>query len=235
MLLLASHASAALLEITVTGTIAGGSDSDGSVFGLGAGANPAGQTIRIVFTIDTTRAPSDIAPGSDVGNYVTELFSGAVDASKNFIQTTWVVNGISRSSFLPTLEQRDAVTLFDDVQGGTDSIGLRDFSTDGPSISQIDRSFQVALLPIFSSADILDGDALQQSPGNLSATSGVLSCGQCIGSWVDNTGGKHESAAWSLDPNSLTLSYRVLPAPEPNLAALLGAAAVALAARRTRR
>ena len=126
---LASPAAATLLEVTVTGTIDAGHDLDGSVFGLGPNGNPAGLPVMVVFLIDTTKAPADSSPASNFGNYDSQLYSGGTDPSRNFIQTTWMINGIARTSFQPNRDQIDQAIINDGVQpGGSDDYRIRDGS-----------------------------------------------------------------------------------------------------------
>jgi hypothetical protein len=227
---LASPAAATLLEVTVTGTIAGGNDLDGSVFGLGANGNPAGLSVAIVFVIDTTKAPADSFPASNFGNYDSQIYNGGTDARRNFIQATWMINGIARTSFQPNRDQIDQVIINDGVQpGGTDDYRIRDGSYDG-SLTTNDRLFYVTITAFVSATNLFTGDVLEQPLGSLNAQGTSQSCGQCAGFWEDHTNGKNEQANWYLSQTGLAISYRVVP--EPALAGLLGAGALGFALRR---
>jgi hypothetical protein len=226
---LASPAAATLLEVTITGTIAGGGDQDGSVFGLGPNGNPAGLPITIVFLIDTAKAPADSSPASTFGNYDSQIYNGNTDPSRNFIQATWLINGIARTSFQPNRDQIDQVIINDGVQpGGTDDYRIRDGSYDG-TLTTNDRLFYVTITAFVSSTNLFTGDVLEQPLGSLNAQGTSQSCGQCAGFWEDHTNGKSERASWYLSQTGLAISYRVVP--EPSFALLLGASALAFALR----
>lgn len=229
---LASPASAALLEVTISGTIASGFDQDGSVFGLGPGGDPTGLPISIVFVIDTARAPGDAMPSAAFGHYDAQRYNGLVDPAVDFLRATWTVNGISRSAFAPTRDQVDTVTINDSAAaGGTDSYSIRDGSWDG-SLTTNDRLFYVTLTAIVA-PDLTTGDALEQPFTSLNAVPTAQSCGQCAGFWEDHTNGRNENAMWSLLPTGLSISYRAVP--EPGLAWLLAAGFAPLARSRFRR
>jgi len=233
----ALSAGAVTLEITITGTISGGSDADGSVFGLGPNGDPAGRPITIVFRLDTAKAPADGASSPTLGDYRVERGLGFPLATPeprvDFVAATWTINGISRTSFLPNRDQVDHIFLSDGAQpGGVDSISLRDGSWDGtPSAN--DRLFYVTIGGIVSDIDMLEGDALQQPQGSLTALANAQSCGQCAGFWEDHTGGRNESASWFMTSTGLAISYRVVP--EPVLSLLLVGGAAALIGARKRR
>ena len=225
----ASPAAATLLEVTVTGTITGGNDLDGSVFGLGPNGNPAGLPVTIVFLIDTTKAPADSLAASNFGFYDSQIYNGNTDPSRDFIHATWTINGISRTSFAPNRDQVDAVLSNDSTQaGGIDSYTIRDGTYDG-NLTTNDRYFYVVLTAIVG-PDLTTGDVLEQPLTSLNGSANSQSCGQCGGFWEDHTNGKNENASCGLSQTGIAISYRAVP--EPSLALLLGAGALAFAARR---
>ena len=139
------------------------------MFGLGLNGNPAGLPVTIVFRIDTTKAPADSSPASCFGNYDSQIYNGSTDASRNFIQATWTINGIARTSFQPNRDQIDQVIINDGVQpGGTDDYRIRDGSYDG-SLTANDRLFYVTITAFVSSTNLFTGDVLEQPLGSLNA------------------------------------------------------------------
>ncbi|MBM4385036.1 MAG: PEP-CTERM sorting domain-containing protein [Deltaproteobacteria bacterium] len=228
-----ASASATVLQVTVTGTIAGGYDQDGSVFGLGANGDPTGLPVTIVFRIDTALAPADASASPTLGDYRVQRGYGYAnptpDPSLNFITATWTVNGISRTSFLPNRDQVDVAFLSDAAPGRVDSISFGDGSYDGTTTTNT-RLFYVTLTAILAT-DALNGDSLAQLGGPFAAQATSQSCGQCAGFWEDHTNGKSENANWFLAQSGISISYAVVP--EPALLALLGAAGLALAVRRS--
>lgn len=228
-----ASASATVLQVTVTGTIAGGYDQDGSVFGLGANGDPTGLPVTIVWLIDLAKAPADSNASASIGDYRVERGPGTAfptpDPNLNYVTATWTINGISRTSFLPTRDQIDHIFLSDSAPGGLDSINLRDGSYDG-TLTTNTRLFYVTLGGI-NATDILSGDGIAQLAGSLAAQATPQSCFQCAGFWEDHTNGKNENTSWSLAQSGISISYAVVP--EPALLALLGAAGLALALRRS--
>ena len=227
---LASPAAATLLEVTVTGTIDAGHDLDGSVFGLGPNGNPAGLPVTIVFLIDTTKAPADAFSHTSNGLYSSQLASP--DPSRDYIQTSWTINGISRASFAPNAAQLDFVGVFDTtLAGGVDSYTIGDASYDTTGNTN-DRLFYARLDAILG-PDLTAGDVLEQPFTSLNGNANAQSCGAgCFGFWEDHTNGKNEVAEWHLLNTGISVSYRVAPVPEPAAALMLGAGALALALRR---
>jgi hypothetical protein len=235
LLALAAPSAGATLKVTVTGTIAGGGDQDGSVFGLGPNGDPSGLPVTIVFLIDLAKAPADGNASPSIGDYRVERGYGyplaTPDPNLNYVTATWTINGISRTSFLPNRDQIDHVSLTDAAPGGLDSITLRDGSYDGTPTANT-RLFYVTLGGILAT-DVLSGDGLAQLAGPLAAQASPQSCFQCAGFWEDRTNGKNENAMWFLAQSGISITYAVVP--EPASLGLLACAALALAARHSLR
>lgn len=113
MLALPLSTSAALFQITATGTVTQSTDAVGNVFGLGSGSGTAvGQAITLTFVFDTALAPTDSNGSPNSGRYqVTNL------AVPSFLSSTWSVNGRTYASFAGAGSNEEVVRVSDSALG----------------------------------------------------------------------------------------------------------------------